>query len=57
MGPAREKQKATREVARMEKLYERPIEPPLKLDYIWAVSGNKAEKREMDDGDGLKRRK
>lgn len=57
MGPAREKKQAMREVPKIEKVYGRSNKPPLKLCYIWAVSVKKAEKREMDDGDGLKRRK
>lgn len=50
MGPARKKSQAIREAGRVEKVYERSNQPPLKLCYIWAVSVKKAEKREMDDG-------
>lgn len=49
MGPARKKPQAIHEVERIERIYETSNQPPLKLSYIWVVSVNKAEKREMDD--------
>lgn len=58
MGPAREKKQARREEVRGEKISRRSSNPPLQLCYIykvWTVSVKKAEKREMDEGDGLKR--